>query len=358
MAKFWQQVAIMKGRHEAADTVCIFFGIRYVPQLGGVLLSHSNITFPRRHASFEADGAFSTVPATVTCLLWAPEVGMRLEGQLKLSTPSHVSLLVHGIFNASVTAAHLPSSLEAPHAPSGETAYDWQEYHADGGDGAADEEPMEGVEGAGEEAAAHEPGAVDQDASASLADDYVEKSTGFWKSRKTGSKLGGDFESSDGRIIFTVVGMTIANHMLSIHGSLLRRPFAVAAPTHVPTLVKTLPLEAAASETARRVRFRDENQTSEFHPYEEDDCSRASDEDDDADADDDDAVAAITRARASVDMRSTARVKSASSTSSSSKKRIKKAGPRQDGEVTTSESEAEGASGTARREKKKRKKEA
>ncbi|PWN35715.1 uncharacterized protein FA14DRAFT_121274, partial [Meira miltonrushii] len=81
--------------------------MRYVPQFEGVLMSHSNLNFKQKLGKIDGDGAFANVLVGVNGLVWAPKIGMRLEGKIKLSTPSHVSLLVHGIFNASITSAHL-----------------------------------------------------------------------------------------------------------------------------------------------------------------------------------------------------------------------------------------------------------
>jgi DNA-directed RNA polymerase I subunit RPA43 len=173
--------ALIHDPHRAADELMDTLLMRYVPQMSGVLLSHHNITFLRQYAKIDSDGAYSIIPAGMTCLVWAPEVGMRLEGQIQLSTPSHVSLLVHGIFNASITSAHLPSTMETSHS-SKDTVYQWHEFQ----DGENDVK-MEVV----------------QDSNGDiLADDSGEKSTGYWVSKESGERLGG----KDGKVVFTVVG--------------------------------------------------------------------------------------------------------------------------------------------------------
>ena len=158
--------------------------VRYVPQLSGVLISHRNISFLRSHAKIDSDGAYSIAPAGLTCLAWSPKIGMRLEGTIQLSTPSHVSLLVHGIFNVSIISAHLPSTTDAP--GSGKDAkYRWQENEDVHEDVKMEEGDENGEEG-----------------SDSLADDLAERSTGCWINCETGEKLGG----SEGKVTFTVVG--------------------------------------------------------------------------------------------------------------------------------------------------------
>lgn len=175
--------ALVHDPHRAADELMDTLLMRYVPQMSGVLLSHHNVTFLRQHAKIDSDGAYAIVPAGMTCLVWAPEIGMRLEGQIQLSTPSHVSLLVHGIFNASITSAHLPSTMDPSHS-SKDTVYQWHECE----NGESDVK-MENVEG----------GSSNNDF---MADDTGEKSTGYWVNKQTGEKLGG----KDGKVVFTVVG--------------------------------------------------------------------------------------------------------------------------------------------------------
>lgn len=147
-------------------------------------MCHTNIAFEKDMGTIDADGAYSVVPVQMTCLVWAPRIGMRLEGKINLSTHSHVSLLVHGIFNASITSAHLPSIQEMAHMRK-ETGYQWQElpHVAD-----VVKEDTDGETGGTN-------GAQDEE-------EIGEKSTGYWVDQKTGERLGGE----DGTVVFTVVG--------------------------------------------------------------------------------------------------------------------------------------------------------
>jgi hypothetical protein len=129
-------------------------------------------------------------------------------------------------------------------------------------------------------------------------------------------------------VTFSLSRMTVANHMLSVYGSMLRKPFSIPAPTYVPLL--TTPLTTSL-ENARRVRFREEHQARIFDPNAEDD---------EGDSDDDELPDVNS-------IQSPEVVKE-----DSKKKKRSKVGPRREGETSGSESEGE-----AKREKKKRKKE-
>lgn len=335
---------LMHDPHKAANEQLDSLLMRYVPQMGGVLMSHSELKFLEKLGKIDGDGAFANVFINVSGLVWAPKIGMRLEGKIKLSTPSHVSLLVHGIFNASITSAHLPSIQEMAHMPK-ETGFEWQEFPEEEYEDVAMEEPTEiksedqtdgEVIDAAEKALQSENEAAADEVPVN-EEAVGEKSTGCWIDKKTGERLGGE----SGTVTFTVVGITIANHMISIHGSLLRKPFSIPAPTYVPNASSIFSQKQNISSAAnqkptesRRVRFGD-NQTSEFAPYE------------DSDSDDDSDIEEPHFDSANVSQNNVV----VSTSEKSSKKKRSKVGPKREGE--TSGSESEGDSG---REKKKRRK--
>ena len=169
----------------------------YIPNLGGVLVAHSNAHYLRKEGLIDGDSAFSLAPVSFDAIVWRPELGMELgtcgylelwmltraEGSIALSSPSHVSLLLHGTFNAAISAAHLPSSR------------------------------YEFVSGTPKGASKRRSSAQD-------------RSVGYWRHKKSGEPLGGEQQT----LRFTVISMTIANHMLSLHGSLLSDPFSVPPP--------------------------------------------------------------------------------------------------------------------------------
>lgn len=336
---------LMHDARRAADEQLDSLLMRYVPQFGGVLMSHSKLNFMQKLGKIDGDGAFANVLVSVNGLVWAPKIGMRLEGKIKLSTPSHVSLLVHGIFNASITSAHLPSIQEIAHMPK-ETGFEWQEFPEEEYEDVAMQEPTEvkSEEHADGEAVVETENALQSEnggadgETPTNGEEVGEKSTGCWIDKKTGQRLGGE----SGAVTFTVVGITIANHMISIHGSLLRKPFSIPAPTYVPNASLSSSQKQSNSSLAnqkptesRRVRFGD-NQTSEFAPYE------------DSDSDDDSDIEEPHFSSANVSQNN---VVASTSSEKSSKKKRSKVGPKREGE--TSGSESEGESG---REKKKRRK--
>ncbi|PWZ03396.1 hypothetical protein BCV70DRAFT_16259 [Testicularia cyperi] len=204
--------------------------MRYVPQLSGVLITHSPTRFLQDTAVFSADSAFATASVGFECVVWRPKIGQVLEGTVCLSSPSHVSLLLYGLFNASIPASHLPED-------------EWEFVVNDG-----------------------------QPTSAT-----ADQGLGHWCKRSDGSKLGG----SSGKVTFTVVSLTIANHMLSLHGSLLKDPFQGPAPTFDRSYLKKslLPNQAlglgsmstprteqaannSRSPAPRKVRWQDEDDSS------------------------------------------------------------------------------------------------
>lgn len=337
---------LMHDAHRAANEQLDSLLMRYVPQFGGVLMSYSDLKFMQKLGKIDGDGAFANVLVGVSGLIWAPKIGTRLEGKIKLSTPSHVSLLVHGIFNASITSAHLPSVQEMAHMPK-ETGFEWQEFpeEEEEEEDVAMQEPAEikseeQAEGEAiietEKASKRESDAAEHEFSAS-GDKIGEKSTGCWIEKKTGKKLGGE----SGTVVFTVVGITIANHMISIHGSLLRKPFSIPAPTYVPNASFLSSQGQGNSDVtnqkqaeSRRVRFGG-HQTSEFAPYE------------DSDSDEDSDIEEPHFSSANVSQNNIIE----STSGKGSKKKRSKVGPKREGETSESESEAE-----AGREKKKRRK--
>ncbi|KAG8682269.1 hypothetical protein FRC08_015065 [Ceratobasidium sp. 394] len=156
--------------------------MRYVPSLRGVLLSHKNLTFAQEVAIIYAEGPFPTTTVEFDAGVWAPEVGMRITGRISLHATDHIALLVHRTFNASIDRAHIPDNGE------------WEYVHGP----VANDPELGAEEGQGDE------------------------ETGRWVHTGTGETLGGE----SGLVEFTIVGYTVANQMLSLHGSLQPDPFA------------------------------------------------------------------------------------------------------------------------------------
>ncbi|KAJ3796192.1 hypothetical protein GGU11DRAFT_789349 [Lentinula aff. detonsa] len=169
--------------------------MRYIPALDGVVLSHSNLTFKEDTAVIQADCPFLVCKILFDATVWRPLVGMKLVGKISICSPDHISLLIHKTFNVSIPRHHIPTE-------------EWEfEY------GAAENDPEFG-------AGAEEVGTE--------MDEGVGEGSGRWVHRVTASSIGGE----DGYLELTVIGLTVANEMLSLIGSLQRDPFSEA---HIPS---------------------------------------------------------------------------------------------------------------------------
>ncbi|KAL0575602.1 hypothetical protein V5O48_006387 [Marasmius crinis-equi] len=201
--------------------------MRYIPAFEGVVLSHSDMEFLEETASIKADSPFLICKVSFDATVWRPRVGMKLVGKINLCSPDHVSLLVHKTFNVSIPRHHIPT----------------EEYEFEYGP--AENDPEFG--------ATQEVGAEDSEKA-------EEESGGRWVHRLSNNPLG----DADGKLEFTVVGLTVANEMLSLLGSIQHDPFS---PLHVPA--------TKFSETSDAEKVQVDNQLRELTPEDED-------EDDDA----------------------------------------------------------------------------
>ncbi|KAL0956011.1 hypothetical protein HGRIS_002186 [Hohenbuehelia grisea] len=175
--------------------------MRYIPALQGVVLSHSNLVFADTTASIKGDCPFLICKVSFDATVWSPQVGMTLAGKVNIASPDHVSLLVHRTFNVSIPRHHiLTDNWEFQYGP----AENDPEFGNDTPSGEDEED---------EEAAPHKSD---------------EAHGGKWVHKLTGQPLGG----AEGVLSFTVIGLTVANEMLSLIGSLQEDPFS---PRHVAT---------------------------------------------------------------------------------------------------------------------------
>ncbi|KAI0313892.1 hypothetical protein OF83DRAFT_1139372 [Amylostereum chailletii] len=190
--------------HKGAEEMLDSMVMRYQPSLRGVVLAHSNLHYLDRAARIQADSPFAICDFGFDALVWSPEIGMKLSGTINLCSPDHISLLVHRTFNASIPRHHIPTD-------------QWEfEY------GPAENDPE-----FGEEAKVEDAVAAVAEVEAEGAEAQPVERGGRWIHKITGDRLGGE----EGHLKFTVVGLTIANQMLSLVGSLHSDPFS---PAHVP----------------------------------------------------------------------------------------------------------------------------
>ncbi|THH00752.1 hypothetical protein EW026_g1827 [Hermanssonia centrifuga] len=142
--------------------------MRYIPALQGVVLAHDNLRFLTSTATVKADCPFTNCRVSFDATTWSPHIGMKLD--------------------------------------------QWEfEY------GPAENDPEFGMDADVEVEGAEEDTTATQET----------EDSGRWVHKLTGAKLGG----ADGHLELTVVGLTIANQMLSLIGSIQLDPFS---PEHVP----------------------------------------------------------------------------------------------------------------------------
>ncbi|GAA5901659.1 uncharacterized protein JCM6883_000355 [Sporobolomyces salmoneus] len=166
---------------------------------------------------------------------WRPQVGMKLVGTPTLSTSSHVSLLLHNLFNASIPSSHIPQDqfefdplcpvpsivLERrQQQPKPQKSVEELEHAAK----KAKREAL-GIEGDDDN---EEDSDAEEDEKMQEEEEEEEEAfeeQGWWVDKKTRQPLGG----SQGRVEFTLVALSTSNSLLSCTGSLLSDPFTPAA---------------------------------------------------------------------------------------------------------------------------------
>lgn len=93
----------------------------YFPKAKGVVLAYSNITLSEDNittdsdnnvitiAKIEGSSPFTFLWITVDLLIWRPQAGDVLEGYIYMQTASHLGLLIHDTFNASIKKYNIPN---------------------------------------------------------------------------------------------------------------------------------------------------------------------------------------------------------------------------------------------------------
>lgn len=269
-------------------------------------------------------------------------------GTHSLSSPSHISLLIHKTFNASISLPHIPQD-----------AFEFDESLADAAPPTPvedEDEDMDALEREDEEEE-QRPAAYKK----------VEISTGRWRDRRTGQVLG----EGEQLVKFTVIrcvpelclsfvcsmltsrnssSLTIASQMLSLTGSLLADPFSVPA---APAVLPSVPLLSARPPPPTRTpRLVADSRSPSPAPAALDPASTSSD--DDEKDDEDEAVAVpierpAVKAEGNVDMVRNRAERKAARKGEKNEKRERKRAREEEQDVAGQEGETSG-------EKKKRKK--
>ncbi|MBW0513931.1 hypothetical protein O181_053646 [Austropuccinia psidii MF-1] len=210
------------GAIEAVNQTLASLLMKYIPSLGSVLLSYMGpptLIFPNQSGRPMRQVAdklhrlpIPTLPGVgwgamdveVNLLGWRPTVGQKLIGRPTLSSPSHLSLVVYQTFNASIPENHLKSA-GYYYDISQQIPQSWKEQ---GGLGNLNDKS---------DSADQLPGNSDQ---------------GCWVDPH-GNIVGG----TNGLVSFTVISLTIANHMISVIGTLHPDPFSIEPPkeSSIPT---------------------------------------------------------------------------------------------------------------------------
>lgn len=97
--------------------------MRYNAQVGGVVIGFDDLEIldADPHASEEPshklvkitpDTPFSFLWCRLNLFVWQPRVGDTLEGSIFIQSPSHIGLLIHDTFNASIKKNHIPYDWE------------------------------------------------------------------------------------------------------------------------------------------------------------------------------------------------------------------------------------------------------
>ncbi|KAJ1917672.1 hypothetical protein H4219_003084 [Mycoemilia scoparia] len=178
----------------------------YVAQLEGVVLCYNEVTMSNDLGLMLFDSPYSQFKVQAKFLLWKPQVGMKMKGQITIQSPDHIGLLLFNTFNASI-----PSSLIQ------KSAYEWKK--------AADDEDQDKVpkvpdaEDVDQDEEEKDGMDVEEDV---LSADKESKPTatggslGEWVKKNDGSPI----DNENGWLEFSVVEVLRANEVLSITGCL------------------------------------------------------------------------------------------------------------------------------------------
>ncbi|KAI7864764.1 hypothetical protein BDF14DRAFT_1831860 [Spinellus fusiger] len=174
LAPMWSG-KIMEGINEQLNA----FLMKYVSEVDGIILAHSDIQLPTNKGRILHDSPFCHFFINVKFLVWKPTKGSQLVGRINLQSQDHVGLLIYGTFNASIPRSRIPSD-----------RYEWR---------ASEEETAE------------------NDSTEETEKEERKRSHyGEWVNKSTGAAIGGD----KGTLEFTVEDIIEANDILTVAGSL------------------------------------------------------------------------------------------------------------------------------------------
>ncbi|KAK9465713.1 hypothetical protein V1512DRAFT_265221 [Lipomyces arxii] len=161
----------------------------YFPAVSGVVIACLDVKIDKVDgAKITGESPFAFVWITAEFLVWRPQRGDILVGQINLQSRSHIGLLVHDVFNASITRDRIPANWQFIETELDEdAAFDTM---------AEEDADVEGV--------------IELD----LKEEMNVKSSGYWID-ENGGKV-------DGKLTLIVESLEISSRVFSINGSLLK----------------------------------------------------------------------------------------------------------------------------------------
>lgn len=176
----------------------------YFPKAKGVILAYFNIKLspenesvdtddrPIKLAKISASSPFTFLWITVDFLVWRPQIGDILEGNCYMQTASHIGLLVHDTFNASIKKYNIPNSWNFVPSQLDEYGNDEEETTTTG----------------------TTEGENNTENGSSNSSQRTFKSLGYWEDENN--------LKMEGKIKFTIKNIYITNNLISIDGTLIK----------------------------------------------------------------------------------------------------------------------------------------
>ncbi|KAJ9090079.1 hypothetical protein DSO57_1006471 [Entomophthora muscae] len=84
--------------------------MRYLDPVQGIVLSHNETKLLQDKGVILYDSPHINFWISTKFLVWRPTLGSRLRGTVQLQSVDHISLLLHGTFNAVILATDIPGS--------------------------------------------------------------------------------------------------------------------------------------------------------------------------------------------------------------------------------------------------------
>ncbi|KAI9272475.1 hypothetical protein BY458DRAFT_474302 [Sporodiniella umbellata] len=164
------------------------FLMKYVPEVDGIVLAHSDVKFVSDKGKIMYDSPYCHFFISVKFLVWKPKKGSKLVGRINLQSEDHIGLLIYGTFNASIPKSRIPSSI-----------YEWK---------VSEEDTLAETDEVVEE----------EDEESDKSNSEIRKRTqyGEWIHKDSGLGVGGE----DGTLEFNVVDIIEANDILTVTGHL------------------------------------------------------------------------------------------------------------------------------------------